>query len=126
MQSICWRLSYLKLSSIRSSLDKKVFRRTATVPMLGGFTLPLVIALHMSSYGMSSSDHMTVNRGESQRTMDDGSSNRRIRLFRLGHMLTLVKIKHEETTNVSGEYDWIGGRPLFQLRHCSWDATTYN
>ena len=63
--------------------DNKTIRRTATVPALGGFTLPLVIAFHMSSYGIFSSDHITVNRGESQRTIDDGSSNLRTRLFSL-------------------------------------------
>jgi hypothetical protein len=51
--------------------------------MLGGFTLPSVMAFHISSMGRSESDQGTVNSGESQRTIDDGSSYRAMRLSSL-------------------------------------------
>lgn len=56
---------------------------TACVPALGGFTLPSVMAFHINSMGTSDSDHGTVNNGESQRTIDEGSSYRAIRLSSL-------------------------------------------
>src|SRR6267154_4446241 len=51
--------------------------------MLGGFTLLSVMAFHIGSIGTSDSDQGTVNSGESQRTIDDGSSYRAMRLSSL-------------------------------------------
>lgn len=51
--------------------------------MLGGFTLPSVMAFQINSMGTSDSDQGTVNSGESQRTIDDGSSYRAMRLSSL-------------------------------------------
>ena len=65
---------------IEKMLDDQL---TAWVPMLGGFTLPSVMAFHISSMGTSDSDQGTVNSGESQRTIDDGSSYRAMRLSSL-------------------------------------------
>ena len=44
------------------------------MPAFGGFTVPSVMAFQISSTGTSASDQGTVKSGESQRTMDDGSS----------------------------------------------------
>lgn len=49
---------------------------TFNVPEFGGFTIPELIAWNMSDAGTFSSDHGTVNNGESHRTIDDGSSYR--------------------------------------------------
>src|SRR5260370_17693028 len=51
--------------------------------MLGGFTLSSVMAFHINSMGTSDSDQGMVNSGESQRTIDDGSSYRAMRLSSL-------------------------------------------
>ena len=48
--------------------------RTLCVPVLGGLTIPAEIALQMSSAGTSVSVQETVKRGESHRTMEEGSS----------------------------------------------------
>ena len=57
--------------------------RTAWVPAFGGFTAPSVTARQMSSPGTPASVQGTVKSGESQRTMDDGSSYRINRFSRL-------------------------------------------
>jgi hypothetical protein len=69
--------------------------------MLGGFTLPSVMAFHISSMGTSDSDQGTVNSGESQRTIDDGSSYRSMRLSSLSpsmafSMRTLLGLRKED------------------------------
>jgi hypothetical protein len=70
--------------------------------MLGGFTLPSVIAFHISSMGTSDSDQGTVNSGESQRTIDDGSSYRAMRLSSLSPSKELIFNEDIGRTYVSG------------------------
>jgi hypothetical protein len=56
---------------------------TAWVPTFGGLTFPCVTASHISAAGTSASVHRTVKRGESQRTIDEGSSYRTRRFSKL-------------------------------------------
>lgn len=55
----------------------------ARVPELGGLIYPLMMASQIWAEGMSGSVQRSVKRGESHRTIDDGSSNRWKRLSRL-------------------------------------------
>lgn len=61
------------------------YRRTARVPEFGAFITPNMMAFHRSSPGISGSVQKMVNRGESHRAMDEGSSKRRIRWSRLNN-----------------------------------------
>ncbi len=56
---------------------------TSATAALGDLTSPLVAASHSSSRGNSLSSHAKEKSGESHLTMDDGSSNRIIRLSKL-------------------------------------------
>lgn len=56
--------------------------RTVFTAAVGGAFAPFVMLSHIASYGGSSS-YAIVNSGESQRTIDEGSSNRMIRLSNL-------------------------------------------
>jgi hypothetical protein len=58
-------------------------RPTESVPEFGGFKFPLVMDSQIFSPGIISSVHRMVNKGASQRTMDEGSSNRMSRFSRL-------------------------------------------
>jgi len=48
--------------------------QTACVPVLGAFMIPSDIAFQILSAGTSASVQDTVKRGESHRTMEEGSS----------------------------------------------------
>lgn len=56
---------------------------TESVPELGGLMFPLVMASQMASPGIDSSCQRIVNRGESHRAIDDGSSYLWMRLSSL-------------------------------------------
>lgn len=57
-----------------SDINASKMIRTACVPVLGGFTIPSEIAFQISSAGTSVSVQDTVKRGESHRTIEEGSS----------------------------------------------------
>lgn len=68
-------------------------KHTAWVPAFGGLMFPSVTAFQMSSAGMSSSNQGIVNRGESHRTIDEGSSYRCTRFSNL-----VAVLRHGENT----------------------------
>ena len=60
--------------------------RTWTTAALGAFFSPFIIMFHISSYGGVSSTDKVI-RGESHRTIEEGSSNRMMRFSNLHDQL---------------------------------------
>lgn len=101
----------------------KMTGRTAWVPVFGGFTRPSVTAFQISPEGGSSSGHRMVKSGESQRTIEEGSSYRIIKLSSLRRLRTGLGDK-ADSPHVSGIYCCPSGRSSFHCRHRSGVATT--
>jgi hypothetical protein len=90
MQGI-WRRLYDLIGRIVNDELLTGYRPTDSVPEFGGFKLPLVMDFQICSPGIISSVHRMVNKGASQRTMDEGSSNRMSRFSRLRTQTKLQK-----------------------------------
>lgn len=83
---------------IGRGIERSSMRRvslTTWVPEFGSFTFPLVTASQICEPGTSWSVQRTVNKGESQRTIEEGSSYLMMRFSRLKIERRLVTMMNE-------------------------------
>lgn len=125
MQSVRGRFCGLRILICYSVLvNPKGIIRTESVPEFGGLTIPLVIASQIWGTGGTSSVHRTVKRGESHRTIEEGSSNLNMRFSNLAHAHQRGVDNQSINTYVSGAYLYSPSRALFHDLHRSCVATT--